>query len=280
MARRKQTKWLKPEGSRYRLPDYYYDPTKVYDWAGDPDSVRSAKDEYIRLRKTAMQRLRSIKKAGFAWTDGYKTFEEYLRPASKLTTPADLAVGLQNLVEFFETPQKTTIRGIRENINKHIEAFKARGIDFISTNEDFHLFTEFLNMRIQLGLAEMYDSEQIIDLFREMKEGGIDPEIIKANFEKFLASTAGKQMRHEWDNVQDEIKDRNYKRLRNKGRPEPGRYDAEVQAKNEIKRRRAKKRNARPAGYHETGTVQKRKEAQRQKRREAYQRRKAKSGNT
>ena len=280
MARRKQTKWLKPEGSLYRLPDYYYDPSKVYDWAGDPDSVRSAKDEYIRLRKTAMQRLRSIKKAGFAWTDGYKTFEEYLRPASKLTTPADLAVGLQNLVEFFETPQKTTIRGIRENINKHIEAFKARGIDFISTNEDFHLFTEFLNMRIQLGLAEMYDSEQIIDLFREMKEGGIDPEIIKANFEKFLASTAGKQMRHEWDNVQDEIKDRNYKRLRNKGRPEPGRYDAEVQAKNEIKRRRAKKRNARPAGYYETGTVQKRKEAQRQKRREAYQRRKAKSGNT
>ena len=201
MARRNKTKWLKPEGSRYRLPDYYYDPSKVYDWAGDPDAVRSAKDEYIRLRKTAMQRLRSIKKAGFAWTDGYKTFDEYLRPASKLTTPADLAVGLQNLVEFFEKPQKTTIRGIRENINKHIEAFQARGIDFISTNEDFHLFTEFLNMRIQLGLAEMYDSEQVIDLFREMKEGGIDPEVIKANFEKFLASTAGKQMRHEWDNV-------------------------------------------------------------------------------
>ena len=146
--------------------------------------------------------------------------------------------------------------------------------------ENLMNFTEFLNMREQMGLAQMYDSEQIIDLFREMKEGGIDPQIIKDNFEKFLASTAGKQMRHEWDNVQDEIKDRNYKRLKNKGRPEPGRYDAEVQAKNEIKRRRAKKRNSRPAGYYETGTVQKRKEAQRQKRREAYQRRKAKSGNT
>ncbi len=248
MARRKQTKWLKPEGSRYRLPDYYYDPTKVYDWAEDPDAVRTAKDEYIRLRKTAMQRLRSIKKAGFAWTEGYKTFDEYLRPASKLTTPADIAVGLQNLVEFFEKPQKTTITGIRENINKHIDAFKARGINFISTNEDFHLFTEFLQLRIQLGLAEMYDSEQIIDLFREMKEGGIDPEIIKANFEEFLASTAGKQMRHEWDNVQDEIKDRNYKKLKNKGRQKPGKYDVEVQTENEIKRRRARKRNPRPAG--------------------------------
>ena len=198
MARRKKTKWLKPEGSRYRLPDYYYDPSKVYDWAGDPDAVRSAKDEYIRLRKTAMQRLRSIKKAGFAWTDGYKTFEEYLRPASKLTNPADLAVGLQNLVEFFEKPQKTTIRGIRENINKHIEAFQARGIDFISTNEDFHLFTEFLNMRIQLGLAEMYDSEQIIDLIRDMKELNIDPEKIKANFAEFLKSSAGGTLRKEY----------------------------------------------------------------------------------
>lgn len=271
---RKKIKWLKPEGSRYRLPDYYYDPTKVYDWAGDPDSVRTAKDEYIRLRKTAMQRLRSIKKAGFAWTEGYKTFDEYLRPASKLTTPADLAVGLQNLVEFFEKPQKTTITGIRENINKHIDAFKARGIDFISTNEDFHLFTEFLQMRIQLGLAEMYDSEQIIDLFREMKEGGIDPEIIKANFEEFLASTAGKQMRHEWDSVQDEIKDRNYKKLKNKGRQKPGKYDVEVQTGNEIKRRRAKKRNPRPAGWYETGTVQKRKEAQKQRRRELAAKRK------
>lgn len=277
MARRKQTKWLKPEGSRYRLPDYYYDPSKVYDWAGDPDSVRSAKDEYIRLRKTAMQRLRSIKKAGFAWTDGYKTFDEYLRPASKLTTPADLAVGLQNLIEFFENPQKTTIRGIRENINKHIEAFQARGIDFISTNEDFHLFTEFLNMRIQLGLAEMYDSEQIIDLFREMKEGGIDPEIIKANFEEFLSSTAGKQMRHEWDNVHDEIKDRNYKNLKNKGRQNTGKYDVEVQTENEIKRRRAKKRNPRPAGWYETNTVQKRKETQKQRRRELAAKRKKQS---
>ena len=277
MARRKQTKWLKPEGSRYRLPDYYYDPTKVYDWAGDPNSVRTAKDEYIRLRKTAMQRLRSIKKAGFAWTEGYKTFDEYLRPASKLTTPADIAVGLQNLVEFFEKPQKTTITGIRENINKHIDAFKARGIDFISTNEDFHLFTEFLQLRIQLGLAEMYDSEQIIDLFREMKEGGIDPEIIKANFEEFLASTAGKQMRHEWDNVQDEIKDRNYKKLKNKGGQKPGKYDVEVQTENEIKRRRAKKRNPRPAGWYETNTVQKRKEAQKQRRRELAAKRKKQS---
>ena len=198
MARRKQTKWLKPEGSRYRLPDYYYDPSKVYDWAGDPEAVRSAKDEYIRLRKTAMQRLRSIKKAGFAWTDGYKTFEEYLRAASKLTNPADLAVGLQNLVEFVENPQKTTIRGIQENINKHIEAFKARGIDFISTNEDFHLFTEFLNMRIQLGLAEMYDSEQISDLILDMKELNIGPETVKANFAEFLKSSAGGTLRKEY----------------------------------------------------------------------------------
>lgn len=215
MSRRKQTKWLKPEGSRYRLPDYFYDPSKVYDWAGDPDSVRSAKDEYIRLRKTAMQRLRSIKKAGFAWTDGYKTFDEYLRPASKLTNPADLAVGLQNLVEFFEKPSTTTIRGIRENINKHIEAFRARGIDFISTNEDFHLFTEFLNMRIQLGLAEMYDSEQIIDLIRDMKELNIDPEKIKANFEEFLKSSAGGTLRKEYKEAANDGVKKNSRRKSN-----------------------------------------------------------------
>ena len=214
MARRKQTKWLKPEGSRYRLPDYYYDPSKVYDWAGDPDAVRSAKDEYIRLRKTAMQRLRSIKKAGFAWTDGYKTFEEYLRPASKLTNPADLAVGLQNLVEFFEKPQKTTIRGIRENINKHIEVFQARGIDFISTNEDFHLFIEFLNMRIQQGLAEMYDSEQIIDLIRDMKELNIDPEKVKANFAEFLKSSAGGTLRKEYREASKDGVEKNSRRKR------------------------------------------------------------------
>lgn len=215
MARRKQTKWLKPEGSRYRLPDYYYDPTKVYDWAGDPDSVRTAKDEYIRLRKTAMQRLRSIKKAGFAWTEGYKTFDEYLRPASKLTNPADIAVGLQNLVEFFEKPQKTTITGIRENINKHIDAFKARGIDFISTNEDFHLFSEFLQLRIQLGLAEMYDSEQIIDLIRDMKELNIDPEKIKANFAEFLKSSAGGTLRKEYREAVKDGVEKNSRRKRN-----------------------------------------------------------------
>ena len=215
MDNKKQTKWLKPEGSRYRLPDYYYDPSKVYDWAGDPDSVRSAKDEYTRLRKTAMQRLRSIKKAGFEWTDGYKTFDEYLRPASKLTTPADLAVGLQNLVEFFENPQKTTIRGIRTNINQHIKAFQARGIDFISTNEDFHLFTEFLHMRIQLGFSEMYDSEQIIDLVRDMKELNIDPEKVKANFEEFLKSSAGGTLRKEYREAAKDGVEKNNRRKRN-----------------------------------------------------------------
>lgn len=212
---RKKTKWLKPEGSRYRLPDYYYDPTKVYDWAGDPNAVRSAKDEYIRLRKTAKQRLRSIKKAGFAWTDGYKTFDEYLRPASKLTTPADLAVGLQNLVEFFESSQKTTIRGIRKNINKRIKAFQERGIDFISTNEDFHLFTEFLQMRLQLGFAEMYDSEQIIDLIRDMKELNIDPEKIKANFAEFLKSSAGGTLRKEYREAAQDGVEKNSRRKRN-----------------------------------------------------------------
>lgn len=215
MARRKQTKWLKPEGSRYRLPDYYYDPTKVYDWAGDPNAVRSAKDEYIRLRKTAMQRLRSIKKAGFAWTEGYKTFDEYLRPVSKLTTPAELAVGLQNLVEFFEKPQQTTITGIRENINKHIKAFQVRGIDFISTNEDFHLFTEFLQLRIQMGLAEMYDSEQIIDLIRDMKELKIDSDTIKANFAEFLQSSAGGTLRKEYREAANDGVKKNSRRKRN-----------------------------------------------------------------
>lgn len=215
MSRRKQTKWLKPEGSRYRLPDYYYDPAKVYDWAGDPEAVRSAKDEYIRLRKTAMQRLRSIKKAGFAWTDGYKTFEEYLRPASKLTNTADLAVGLQNLVDFFEHPGKTTIRGIRKNINNHIKAFQARGIDFISTNEDFHLFIEFLNMRIQMGLAEMYDSEQIIDLIRDMKELYIDTDTIKANFAEFLKSSAGGTLRKEYGEAAKDGVEKSSRRKRN-----------------------------------------------------------------
>lgn len=215
MARRKQTKWLKPEGSRYRLPDYYYDPTKVYDWAGNPDDVRSAKDEYIRLRKTAMQRLRRIKKVGFAWTDGYKTFEEFLRPVSKLTTSAELAVGLQNLVEFFEKPQQTTITGIRENINKHIEAFRARGIDFISTNEDLHFFIEFLNMRMQLGLAEMYDSEQIIDLIRDMKELNIDPDTIKANFVEFLKSSTGGTLRKEYREAANDGVEKNSRRKRN-----------------------------------------------------------------
>lgn len=215
MARRKQTKWLKPEGSRYWLPDYYYDPTKVYDWAGNPNAVRSAKDEYIRLRKTAMQRLRRIKKAGFAWTDGYKTFDEYLRPVSKLTTPADIAVGLQNLVEFFQHPNKTTITGIRENINTHIEAFRARGIDFISTNEDFHLFTEFLNLRIQMGLAVMYDSEQIIDLIRDMKELNIDPDTIKANFAEFLISSAGGTLRKEYREAAKDGVEKSSRRKRN-----------------------------------------------------------------
>lgn len=215
MSRRKQTKWLKPEGSRYRLPDYYYDPTKVYDWAGNPDAVRSAKDEYIRLRKTAMQRLRSIKKAGFAWTDGYKTFDVYLRPVSKLITPADIAVGLQNLVEFFEKPQKTTITGIRESIKKHIEAFRARGIDFISTNEDFHLFTEFLQLRIQMGLAEMYDSEQIIDLVKDVKDLNIDPETIKANFAEYLKSSAGGTLRKEYREAANDGVKKSNRRKRN-----------------------------------------------------------------
>ena len=235
---RKKTKWLKPEGSRYRLPDYYYDPTTVYDWAGDPESVRTAKDEYTRLRKTAMQRLRSIKKAGFAWTEGYKTFNEYLRPASKLTTPADIAVGLQNLVEFFEKPQKTTITGIRKNINKHIDAFKARGINFISTNEDFHLFTEFLQMQIQLGLAEMYDSEQIIDLFRDMKDLNIDPDKIKANFEEFLSSSAGGRLRSEYTEALKDGVEKNSRRKRNT--PTNGGETSESQGRTKTSKRRKK----------------------------------------
>ena len=104
-------------------------------------------------------------------------------------------------------PQRATLNVVQR---KTVQA-----LELHTVNEDFHLFTEFLNMRIQMGLAEMYDSEQIIDLIRDMKELNINPEKVKANFAEFLKSSAGGTLRKEYREAANNGVKKNSRRKRN-----------------------------------------------------------------
>lgn len=154
-----------------------YFPFQIRDMsAGD---IRSA---YVKMRKAANQRLTRMEKAGLG------TMGSYRFPKVRDLSERQMAEQLAEASRYMRDPRHT-IPGERLFINDELRKLHKDGYKWV--NEDnFYAFTEFMeDLREQYG-NKAFDSGDAADVFNNAQKIGIDPDVVKENFDYFAEHLA------------------------------------------------------------------------------------------
>ena len=141
-----------------------------------------ARAEYSRLRKAANKRIMRLQESEYATSAAAQTgaFQALPKGASDRTVYR----ALQD-VALFMSKKSTTVSGIREAERKMIETMKERGYDFIN-RKNVKEFGEFWREVKTHATYKQYDSERIVEMFREAKKKRIDPVDLARDFDFWI----------------------------------------------------------------------------------------------
>ena len=106
--------------------------------AAIPDPVA----EYARIRKSAMQRIRRLEKAGYGGETTQRARDVFEKTARQIS--AQEAIEALPDAARFITSARGTVGGMREIERKTAQTFRDRGFDFVN-NKNVKQFGEFLD---------------------------------------------------------------------------------------------------------------------------------------
>lgn len=125
------------------------------------------KEEYTRLRKLGMQRIRRLEKAGYGATVTAQAYRGDLVKPSTLTSKGAAAAALARATQLL-TAQTTTVSGMREYEQRQIDTLNSHGYNL--TQEQFKDFARFMGWARDLGLIAAYGSGEVAKSFTERSE--------------------------------------------------------------------------------------------------------------
>lgn len=163
---------------KFNLPDIAYTPRGWMQGDVEPAAI---KKEYQRLRKVAIERLRKLKKAGYADSEIYRRFRTAFPPYSKIKTNTALGIHLADIRHFLGL-KSSTVGGMHKLENKIIQSLHESGYTFIN-KDNLRAFGAFMDaVRAKFG-GLIYGSDQVADLFGATYEKGLDPAQLLEDFE-------------------------------------------------------------------------------------------------
>lgn len=138
-------------------------------------AIRAA---YTQQRAMANKRIARLEKAGLG------TGVQGAFPTLRGMTDEQARAALAD-VSRWNRDVRHTVRGERAFIRSEIESFKNMGYDFIN-DSNFYQFTEYMDdLREKYG-SKAFDSGDAVDVFNNAQKIGIDPEVLKSNFDYFV----------------------------------------------------------------------------------------------
>lgn len=150
-----------------------YFPFQIRDM--DKGAVRHA---YAKMRKAANQRLTRMERAGLG-TKGAWRF-----PKVKDLSEKEMRAALAEASRYMRDPRHTVPgerKFMRDELQKLHEEY---GYDWINES-NFYDFVDFMDdLREQYG-NKAFDSGDAADVFNNSQKIGIDPEVVKENFDYF-----------------------------------------------------------------------------------------------
>ena len=163
---------------KFNLPDIAYTPRGWMYGDVEPDAM---KKEYQRLRKVANERLRKLKKAGYANLEIYKRFRTAFPAYSKVKTNTALGIHLADARHFLDL--KTSTVGVMHKVESQtIQRLHESGYTFIN-KDNLGAFGAFMDAVRAKYSGLIYGSDQVADLFGAAVEKGLDPEQLLKDFE-------------------------------------------------------------------------------------------------
>lgn len=149
-----------------------YFPFQIRDM--QPADIRSA---YVKMRKAANQRLTRMEKAGLG------TMGSYRFPKVRDLTESQMAAELAEASRYMRDPRHT-VPGERRFMKDELDKLHDMGYDWINES-NFYEFTDFMDdLREQYG-NKAFDSGDAADVFNNAQKIGIDPDVVKENFDYF-----------------------------------------------------------------------------------------------
>lgn len=150
-----------------------YFPFQIRDM--DKAAVRQA---YIKMRKAANQRLTRMERAGLGTKGSYRF------PKVKDLSEKEMRKELAEASRYMRDPRHT-VPGERRFMQNELQKLREEyGYDWINES-NFYEFVDFMDdLREQYG-NKAFDSGDAADVFNNSQKIGIDPEIVKENFDYF-----------------------------------------------------------------------------------------------
>lgn len=163
---------------KFNLPDIAYTPRG---WMYGNVDLKDIKKEYQRLRKIAKERLRKLKKAGYADSDIYRRFRTAFPPYNKIKTNTALGIHLADIRHFLSL-KTSTVGGMHKVENKVLQRLHESGYTFVN-KENLKAFGAFMDAVRAKYSGLIYGSDQVVDLFGAAYEKSLDPAQLLQDFE-------------------------------------------------------------------------------------------------
>ena len=160
--------------------------TSIYDYspAGYDFTLREARAEYSRLRKIAEKRLRRMAESPYATSDIYRRYADRFKPLPRGASEERVRKQLYEVARFTEL-KTGSVSGMRASREKQIEAMHDLGYSWINAG-NIDTFNDYMERIKKFTAAKNYDSEEVVDLFREADESGVDPMLVAEDFDDYL----------------------------------------------------------------------------------------------
>lgn len=125
------------------------------------------KEEYTRLRKLGMQRIRRLEKAGYGATVTAQAYRGDLVKPSTLSSKGAAAAALARVTQLL-TAQTTTVSGMRAYEQRVTASLQESGYNI--QQDQLASFGKFMQWARELGLVRAYGSGDVARAFSERTE--------------------------------------------------------------------------------------------------------------
>ncbi len=130
-------------------------------------TLAELKDEYKRLRKLGMQRIRRLEKAGYGATVTAQAYRGDLVKPSTLSSKGAAAAALARVTQLL-TAQTTTVSGMRAYEQRVTASLQESGYNI--QQDQLASFGKFMQWARELGLVRAYGSGDVASAFSERSE--------------------------------------------------------------------------------------------------------------
>lgn len=137
------------------------------------------KKEYTRLRDILNKRIQRINKSDFAGQGIAGKFPKGLPKLADIA-PEDLPYLLQQAATAL-TSKSGSLKGLQQRQQSAIESFRERGYTQINES-NFKEFVDFLEEAKEKGLAKVYGSDSVVNLYENTQAMGLSPEEVMQDF--------------------------------------------------------------------------------------------------